>query len=247
MTASDLASPARIAAAEAKLGGKIATDLTQLLKQAVIAAGNITGGGGGGGLESVTLVGEDGITVVESGTPTNPIYTIGNSGGGGGVSFIKADASEFIPNTTNGCGVNSTETIGEALNNRDYLVFDPATKQYATFWFNWPSGWTGCKITFFWNGDDGVSPRSVVWGASGRVWTQGDPTNSGPGTEVVIAQAGVDNGAFYQSDPTPAMTPAGTITAGKRAQLIIFRDADNAGDTYASPANLEGVLIENAT
>ena len=47
--ASPYASSAKIAAAEAKLGGPIAQDSSLLLKQLVVALGNVTGGGGGGG------------------------------------------------------------------------------------------------------------------------------------------------------------------------------------------------------
>lgn len=52
--ASPYASAAKIASAEAKLGGPIAQDDSLLLKQLVVALGNVTGGGGGGGSSALT-------------------------------------------------------------------------------------------------------------------------------------------------------------------------------------------------
>ena len=72
--ASPYASSAKIAAAEAKLGGPIAQDSSLLLKQLVVALGNVTGGGGGGGSGTVTSVSvttQNGV----SATVTNPTTT----------------------------------------------------------------------------------------------------------------------------------------------------------------------------
>jgi hypothetical protein len=68
------ASSAKIASAEAKLGGPIALDSSILLRQLVVALGNVTGGGGGGGSGTVTSVSvttQNGV----SATVTNPTTT----------------------------------------------------------------------------------------------------------------------------------------------------------------------------
>lgn len=64
------ASSAKIASAEAKLGGPIALDSSLLLKQLVVALGNVTGGGGGGSgtVTSVSVTTQNGV----SATVTNP-------------------------------------------------------------------------------------------------------------------------------------------------------------------------------
>ena len=71
--ASPYASSAKIAAAEAKLGGPIAQDSSLLLKQLVVALGNVTGGGGGGSgtVTSVSVTTQNGV----SATVTNPTTT----------------------------------------------------------------------------------------------------------------------------------------------------------------------------
>lgn len=68
------ASSAKIASAEAKLGGPIALDSSLLLKQLVVALGNVTGGGGGGGSGTVTSFSfTNGAGI--SGVVTNPTTT----------------------------------------------------------------------------------------------------------------------------------------------------------------------------
>ena len=52
---------------------------------------------------------------------------------------IHADAADFIPRTTNGCGIDSTETSTNRVN-RDVLLFDAAAIEYAQYWFAWPPG-----------------------------------------------------------------------------------------------------------
>lgn len=67
------ASSAKIASAEANLGGPIALDSSLLLKQLVVALGNVTSGGGGGSgtVTSVSVTTQNGV----SATVTNPTTT----------------------------------------------------------------------------------------------------------------------------------------------------------------------------
>jgi len=71
--ASPYASSAKIAAAEAKLGGPIALDSSLLLKQLVVALGNVTGGGGGGSGTVTSFAFTNGAGI--SGTVTNATTT----------------------------------------------------------------------------------------------------------------------------------------------------------------------------
>jgi len=85
---SDYASPAKIASAQAKLGGPIATEDSLKLSQLVVALGNVTSGGGGGGTGTVTSVAQSftGGLISVSGSPITTAGTLaltvaGTSGG----------------------------------------------------------------------------------------------------------------------------------------------------------------------
>jgi len=67
------ASSAKIASAEANLGGPIALDSSLLLKQLVVALGNVTGGGGGGSGTVTSFSFTDGAGI--TGVVTNPTTT----------------------------------------------------------------------------------------------------------------------------------------------------------------------------
>lgn len=169
----------------------------------------------------------------------------GNGGSGMGGTMFRADASEFIPTTTSGCGVDSQETSTFKIN-RDYLTFSATTDQSAMFWFNWPSGWNTAKTSFTWNAP--TSAGSVVWSAAMRVFTDGESTDLALGSSQNVTDAVASANTVRQSDGTSGITPAGTIGAGKRTVLRISRLASSdAADDMADIAYLEGVLIEKAS
>jgi hypothetical protein len=169
----------------------------------------------------------------------------GNSGSGIGGTMFRADASEFIPTTTAGCGVDSQESTTFKIN-RDYLTFSSTADNSAMFWFNWPSGWNTAKTTFFWNAPTGTG--SVVWSAAMRVFTDGESTDLALGSSQNVTDAAASANTVRQSAGTGGITPAGTIGAGKRTVLRISRLASSdAADDMAAIAYLEGVLIEKAS
>jgi len=174
------------------------------------------------------------------------VYNGGGGGGSGvGSTMFRADASEFIPTTLSGCGVDSQETTTFKIN-RDYLTFSSTTDQNAMFWFNWPSGWNTAKTSFTWNAT--TSAGSVVWSAAMRIFTDGDSTDLALGTSQTVTDAVASANTVRQSAATNGITPAGTIGAGKRTVLRISRLASSdVADDMAATAYLEGVLIEKAT
>lgn len=188
--------------------------------------------------------GSDGQVLAKASSANFDVEWITVSGGGGGLDAIKADASEFIPRTSNGCGIASTESTTNKIN-RDLLAFDSASVEYAQYWFNWPTGWTTAKVTFFWSASTGTG--SVYWAAAIVVFTDGDSTDTGVGTAQSVVDAAASANTLRQSAATSGITPAGTVTAGKRACLQIFRDPTNGSDDMAVDALLEGVLIEKAS
>jgi hypothetical protein len=174
------------------------------------------------------------------------VYNGGGNGGSGiGGTMFRADASEFIPTTTSGCGVDSQETTTHDIN-RDYLTFSSTADNSAMFWFNWPSGWNSAKVTFIWNSTTGTG--SVVWDAAMRIFSDGDSTDLAVGTSQNVTDAVASANTVRQSAGTSGITPAGTIGAGKRTVLRVSRLASSdAADDMAAIAYLEGVLIEKAS
>lgn len=169
----------------------------------------------------------------------------GNGSSGTGGTMFRADASEFIPTTTSGCGVDSQETATNDIN-RDFLTFADTVDSSAMFWFNWPSGWTTAKVTFFWSAATGTG--SVVWSAAMRVFSDADALDSALGTAQLVTDASSSANTLRQTASTENIVPSGTIGAGKRAVLKISRLASSdVADNMAAIAYLEGVLIEKAS
>lgn len=90
---SPYASAAKIASAEAKLGGPIAQDSSLLLKQLVVALGNVTGGGGGGS-GTVTSVAQSftGGLISVAGSPitTSGTLALTVAGTSGGIPYFSS-------------------------------------------------------------------------------------------------------------------------------------------------------------
>jgi hypothetical protein len=186
-----------------------------------------------GAIEEITL----GTNLSFTGT------TLNATGGSSDGPPIQIDASQFIPRTTNGCGIDSQETTTNRVN-RDYLTFDPAVAEFAQAWFAWPSGWATARVTFFWKSTSAAG--ACVWAARFRVYTNGDAEDSAFGATVTVSDTAPSVNAHSQTTTT-AITPSGTVTAGKLTCLEVFRDATNGSDALAVDAFLMGVLLEKTS
>jgi len=165
---------------------------------------------------------------------------------GDGSDFFHIDASEFIPSTTAGTGIDSTETATNRVN-RDGITFDPGSRENATKWFAWPAGWTAAKVTFFWTTTVANNGLDAVLGAEMTTYTDGNSTDLAWGTPQEVADAAVAVNTHRQSPPTAAITPAGTITAGKLTALRIYRNAAAVADNLNVDLLLTGALVEKAS
>lgn len=94
--ASPYASAAKIASAEANLGGPIALDSSLLLKQLVVALGNVTGGGGGGS-GTVTSIAQSftGGLISVAGSPitTSGTLALTVAGTSGGIPYFSSTST----------------------------------------------------------------------------------------------------------------------------------------------------------
>ena len=166
------------------------------------------------------------------------------TGGGGTDQPLFFDAAEFIPRTTNGCGISSEETATNRIN-RDLLAFDPGAIEYAQKGFIWPQGWATATCTFFWKGSSGTG--SCVWAARMRVFTDGDAEDQAMGTAQSVTDAAASANTHRQTSATAAITPGGTVTSGKHCVLEVYRDATNGSDDLSVDALLIGVALTKAS
>ena len=163
---------------------------------------------------------------------------------GGGIDAIFIDASEFIPRTTNGCGIDSQETSTNRIN-RDLLAFDAAAIEFAQKWFSWPNGWTTARVTFYWKANTGTG--SVVWGAQLRIFADTNGEDQAFGTAQTVTDAVASANTIRKTSATSGITPGGTAVTGDVTCLQIYRDATNGSDDMSIDAFLQGVLLEKAS
>jgi hypothetical protein len=194
---------------------------------------------------SVQLVEGANITLTTTGTSGAAVVTIASTAsGGGGDAFRYFGAAEFIPRTTNGCGVNSDETTTNRVN-RDLLMFDAGTQEFAQVWFAWPTGWNTFSAAFVWKYSSGSG--NCVWGAQARLYADNTAVDTAFGTAQTVTDNGQGTAIHHESAATSAITPGGTVADGRPFVLQIYRDATNGSDTLNVDAELIGVILTKVT
>ena len=166
----------------------------------------------------------------------------------GGAATVAANnrfvlwASEFIPRSTNGCGVNSLET-GTNRVNYDTLDFDKDTAEYAQRWMAMPSNWNLGTITakFWWTAASGSG--DVIWGIQARAFGDNSALDQASGTALTATDTLQTAAAVHISPATSAVTVAGTLAAGIPVCFQIYRYATAGGDTLSVDAQLIAVEI----
>ena len=151
-------------------------------------------------------------------------------------------ASAWIPRTTTGCGVDSTETTTNRQN-FDQLLFDAGTDEFAQALVVMPSNYNAGTVTarFYWTASSGSG--AVVWGLQGLCYSDDDALDTATGTAQTVTDTLLAANDMMISGATSAITIGGTPGANKAVQFQIYRDADAGGDTLAVDARLLGVEI----
>ena len=164
------------------------------------------------------------------------------SGGGGGSTNLWIAASQWIPRTTTGVGVDSTETTTNRQN-FDQLLFDAGTDEFAQALVVMPSNYNAGTVTgrFYWTASSGSG--AVVWGLQGLAYSDDDALDTATGTAQTVTDTLLAANDMMISGATSAITIGGTPGANKAVQFQIYRDADAGGDTLAVDARLLGVEI----
>lgn len=163
-------------------------------------------------------------------------------GGGGGATNIWIPASEWIPRTTNGCGINSLESTTNRVN-YDVLEFDPAAVEYAQAMVVLPNNWNAGTVTakFHWTAASGSG--DVVWQLSGRAYANDDAIDQATGTAQSSTDTLTAANDLDISPATSAITLAGTAANGNPVVFQLSRNATAGGDTLGTDARLIGVEI----
>jgi hypothetical protein len=164
------------------------------------------------------------------------------SGGGGGSTNLWIAASQWIPRTTTGVGVDSTETTTNRQN-FDQLLFDAATDEFAQALVVMPTNYNAGQVTgrFYWTATTGSG--AVVWGLQGLAYSDDDALDTATGTAQTVTDTLLAANDMMISGATSSITIGGTPGANKAVQFQIYRDADAGGDTLAVDARLLGVEI----
>ena len=163
-------------------------------------------------------------------------------GGGGGATNVWIPASAWIPRTTTGCGIDSTETSTNRQN-FDQLLFDAATNEFAQALVRMPSNYNNSTVTarFYWTASAGSG--AVVWGLQGRAFADDDALDSAFGTAQTVTDTLLATNDMHISASTSAITMGGTPAATTPIQFQLYRDATAGGDTLGNDARLLGVEI----
>lgn len=182
------------------------------------------------------------VLTVDNTTATGLKWAAGG-GGGGGSTNVWIPAAQWIPRTTNGCGIDSRELTTNKINT-DELLFDPAAIEYAQAMVVLPNNWNAGTVTarFFWTASTGSG--SVVWALRARSYTDDDALDQAMGTAQSVTDTLLTTNDMHISAATSAITIGGTVANGNAIIFEAYRDATNvASDTLGSDARFLGLQI----
>lgn len=185
--------------------------------------------------------GTSGQYLQTQGTGANPTWATVSASGGGSTN-VWIPAAQWIPRTTNGCGIDSRELTTNKVNT-DELLFDPAAIEYAQAMVVLPNNWNAGTVTarFFWTASTGSG--SVVWALRARSYADDDALDQAMGTAQSVTDTLLTTNDMHISAATSAITIGGTVANGNAIIFEAYRDATNASDTLGSDARFLGLQI----
>lgn len=185
------------------------------------------------------------VLTIDSATATGLKWAAASGGGGsGGSTNVWIPAAQWIPRTSNGCGIDSREIGATNKVNTDELLFDAATIEYAQAMVVMPSNYNNSTVTarFYWTASSGSG--GVAWGVSGRAFGDDDALDQAVGTKVQVNDTLITTNDVHVTAATSAVTIDGTPAANKAIIFEIYRKADDAtNDTLGVDARFLGMEI----
>jgi hypothetical protein len=154
-------------------------------------------------------------------------------------------AQGIWPRYTNGCIASDNVETSSVKRYISRIGFSNSAKSYAECEFVLPWYYDGGTITarFHWFVPT-TTAGVVLWGIQGLVAGDGDGLDIADGTAQEISDA-TQTTAYdlLITEPTPAVTLAGTPAGAKTCLLTIYRDPDDALDTLAETIYLKAIEI----
>lgn len=147
-----------------------------------------------------------------------------------------------------------TRVQGTEANPKKHAVvaaFDPATDEHVSWTFRVPSDYaSGGVVELLWESNDTGATESAVWGARIGAVT---PADADTPVEHAAAAASTTTTDINTTEARRLISTSITLAnldglaAGDLAQLIVYRDADNASDDLTSDATLWGAAFTYTT
>ena len=156
---------------------------------------------------------------------------------GGGAENININADAMISQSTNGATQGQTE-----LATNDVMIayadFDASTDEYLQYSLVMPDNYSQGTITakIYWTTATTAGTGNVIWGVQGMAVSNDDPLDASWGTAQTVTDAFILAGDLHVTAATSAITIGGTPAAGDNIFIRVYRDADNASDTYNQDA-----------
>lgn len=128
-------------------------------------------------------------------------------------------------------------------------AFDASTDEYIETWLIMPETYDGGTIyaKIAWTTAATAGTGDVVWGVQANFLRNDDAIDAAAGTAQTVTDGFLADGDMHLTAWTSAITPSGTYTraAGARTvlRIVVYRDANNASDTYTQDAVLTDIII----
>jgi hypothetical protein len=199
------------------------------------------------------------LTRTGSGTAAARTITAGagiavtNGNGVSGNPTIAADIGKkalwvpkktMLKRTTNGAASGLIELATNKIMVESW-DFDASTQEFVQFRIRMPPSWNEGTVTCvpIWSHAATTTNFGVVWGFSGRAFSNDDAGDAAFGTAQTSTDTGGTTNDNYEGPETSAITIAGTPVAGDEIVIQVSRNPADAADTMAIDARLHGVVF----
>lgn len=156
--------------------------------------------------------------------------------------FIVLKAAAFIPRTTTGAGINSTEAPTNK-ENFDVLEFDTGTDEHSQIDTVMPNDWNLGTVTAVVHWTAASGSGDVVFGVRAVSHANGDAIDIAFGTAQTVTDTLTAVNDYDITSSTGPITIAGTLAAGNNVTFELYRDADAGGDTLGVKAQVNKLVI----